>query len=282
MFRGYELVVHLVTPEAEDRFLHIASVTKFVLGTAIAVARHLGVVPDLDEPIADVLTEWQGTDKESITLRHLMTHTSGLAVQWPPSDETEDAIAFALQRDVVAEPGTRWAYDNHGASLIAAILQRATRSRLDEWVFLHLLAPLGVSGYQWNTDSAGNPYAMSALQLTALDLARVGVLWMQRGTGIGRRMFDEDWPRVATSPTIPGGTGVGLLCFFTPGPNGPLTIGHDGSGGQHLWVLPHADVVVSRLRDVGLADDDPLPNLGRELAAIAHACVIGDDATENR
>ena len=252
------------------QLLHTASVTKFVLSTAVAAGIRLNILPGLDEPIAVLLPEWIGTDKERITLRQLMNHTSGLAVSWPPPAE-QDTVQFALSRKVEVPAGARWRYDNHGASLVAEALQRASRVKLDVWVEQHLLQPLGIREYRWNHDVAGNPYAMSALQLTAADLALFGRLWLQRGAWEGNQLFESGWISTATGPSIEGVDGVGLLCSFLPGQSGPVVIGHDGSGGQHLWLLPEADVVVARLRSMDLTDPDPVSDLPRALATIALA-----------
>lgn len=262
------MVEQFVAAEVAGQLLHTASVTKFVLSTAVAAATRLRILPDLDESIAVLLTEWIGTDKELITLRQLMNHTSGLAVSWPPP-ASQDTVRFALHRKPEVPAGTRWCYDNHGASLIAEALQRASGVKLDVWVDQHLLQPLGIGQYRWNRDVAGNPYAMSALQLTAADLARFGRLWLQDGAWEGDRLLESGWLSTATGPSIEGIEGVGLLCSFVPGEAGPVLVGHDGSGGQHLWLLPEADVVVARLRSMDLADPDPAPDLPRALASIA-------------
>jgi CubicO group peptidase (beta-lactamase class C family) len=272
VYTGADLVEDFVDTGAVGSLLHTGSVTKFVVGTAVAVATRRGLLPELDESLSAVLTEWRATDKATITLRHLMTHTSGLRVQWPPSDEREDAVAFALGREVVAPPGAQWAYDNHGASLVAEVVQRATGQKIDAWIAENLFQPLGISRFAWNRDSAGNPYAMSALQLTAVDLARVGRLWLQHGAWNATQLFDESWPSTATAPFDARLSGVGLLLFVVPGSAGPVLYGHDGSGGQHLWLLPQSQTVVARLRDMWATGDDPVSDLRQVLAEGASSC----------
>jgi len=191
--RGHVIWQYARAGHDPDALLHTASTTKFVVGLCVAHAVYTKRIASLSTPASHWLTEWESDDRRTITLRHLMTHTSGLAVEWPPADEflvrTEDALGL----DLVTTPGERVAYNNHGAQAVAEILRRATGQPVDEYAAVNLFAPIGIVDWAWNNGADGLPFGMSALQLRARDLGRVGELSLARGEWNGRRLFAADW-----------------------------------------------------------------------------------------
>ena len=75
--RGEEVWTYQRPDEDAKALLHTASVTKFVVGLCVANAVHRGHIGSLDDSASRWLTEWADDERRSITLRHLMSHTSG-------------------------------------------------------------------------------------------------------------------------------------------------------------------------------------------------------------
>jgi CubicO group peptidase (beta-lactamase class C family) len=112
----------------------IASISKQYVAVVALLLADQGVL-QLDDSVASFLpeapTQWQG-----VTLRHLMTHTSGLP-HWCDLPGFDPAAAFAPQQRVQLllstrlqhEPGAMWAYSSPGYILLAAAIERAARSR---------------------------------------------------------------------------------------------------------------------------------------------------------
>ena len=101
------------------------------------------------------IPEWRDRD-DHITIRHLLTHTSGLRdafalLGWtPPSESAGDyneAIArmLARQRGLNFPPGTEYQYNNGGYNLLATILKRATGQSLREFADANIFKPLGMT-----------------------------------------------------------------------------------------------------------------------------------------
>ena len=254
-----QLVVHrhgdLVWSSGDRAPLPTMSVTKLVVGAAIGRAVHLGLLPSVDEPAATWLPAWRTGPKSRILIRQLMSHTSGLDADWTAmrTSGAKDWLAYALDLDVRTPPGESAVYNNCAVMVLPAVVASAVGRPFLEFVAEELLAPLGVERYTWDTDDAGNPLAMAGLALSARDLAVVGDLLLRRGRA-GVRLLDDDWVDNALTPGLPE-IRFGLLLFTRPAVRGGAELGcfgHDGYGGQQLWIYPASGLVVARLR----ADDD--------------------------
>ena len=160
------------------------SCTKSVVNLAIGALIDDGQVAGLDQPVCDFYPEWRQGNKRRITIRHLLNHTSGLqnhpnaGIELEPSP---DWIQLALAAELSDVPGTRFAYNNKAVNLLAGIVQRAARQRLDHYLRDRIFAPLDITAVDWVYDQAGTPYAAGGLSLLASDLAKIGQLVLNRG-----------------------------------------------------------------------------------------------------
>jgi CubicO group peptidase (beta-lactamase class C family) len=147
----------LAGPDAEarpmtvDTRLDLASVTKVASTTALAMRLVADGTLELEAPVTAYLPE-VGDDRETVLVRHLLEHTSGLP-PWLPlycrTRERDEALALAATTPQASEPGTRWAYSDLGMMTLGAVVERVTGRRQDE-AFDELVArPLGLrrTGY---------------------------------------------------------------------------------------------------------------------------------------
>ncbi len=136
------------TPETNYR---LASITKQFTAAAILLLAEDGKL-DLD----DRAREWLPSlpeSHDSITLRHLLTHTSGLTdyEELMPADlgkPLRDADVLKLQEGeprLYFEPGTDWSYSNGGYALLALIVERASASSFPEFLRQRIFLPLGMT-----------------------------------------------------------------------------------------------------------------------------------------
>jgi CubicO group peptidase (beta-lactamase class C family) len=231
-------------PDPDSTLWDLASITK-VVGTASAVLRLVdaGAVA-LDAPVSRYLPRFGGGDKELVTVRMLLDHTSGLRPYVPfyrlahtPEAAIERLYAEPLER----APGDSAAYSDLNAMLLGLLLEQVTGKSLDQVVQSEVLDPLGLSHTlyhpparlrKWTAPSGryrGHPVrgevndqnaarfggvaGHAGLFSTGKDLARFAQVWLRQGMGPRDR-----WVRSET-----------MRLFLTPGArSGSRLLGWDG------------------------------------------------------
>jgi len=137
-----------------DTMYDIASLTKVVVTTTLVEKLVEGDFPSplsLDAPIERYLPEWKnGSQPEwrhRVTVRNLMTHTSGLPPfkeYWRTSKGKQDTLSRIFVEPLENEPGTKVVYSDLGIILMAEIIQRLTGRPLDELAREYIFEPLGM------------------------------------------------------------------------------------------------------------------------------------------
>ncbi|MBQ1542158.1 MAG: beta-lactamase family protein [Caulobacteraceae bacterium] len=291
--------LELPVPLATDQVFRIASVTKtFTAATVVKLAEDGRL--SLDDPLPKYLPDIAGA--EGVTLRHLLSHTSGVATQphaAPPGFmrrdvDTATLLAEFRQKSPTFAPGSRYAYSNDGYVLLGAVIEKVTGRPWYEAVKATVVDPLGlkhtaygaaapiipgrVAGYTTDPQthavrnaayiSASIPAAAGGLVSTADDLR----LWM-RALARGRIVTPASFQAMTAPPPagLPGfnaayGYGFGLFLWHV---RGEPMVGHTGQidgFASMVAYLPRQDVTV-----VVLANDDEFDaqTLGRRLAAAA-------------
>jgi CubicO group peptidase (beta-lactamase class C family) len=161
--RGRAVLRPEPTPMAADTIFDLASLTKpMVTTTAILQLVGEGIVA-LDDPVAKHLPPFADRDKEEVTLRHLLTHSSGLK-PWRAFHElliererktmtpllgTAEGRAWVLDRvqrsGLVHEPGTAAVYGDLDFIVLGALVEAVSQLSLDEYFRKHISGPLGLA-----------------------------------------------------------------------------------------------------------------------------------------
>jgi CubicO group peptidase (beta-lactamase class C family) len=240
----------------------VRSVTKSIVALLLGIAVERGWVAGIDQPVLSFFPEYadlRTPEKDRITLRHLLTMSSGL--RWNEDnyddannsevlmDAAPDHYRFVLEQPVVAPAGQLYTYNGGGTALIAAVLQKATGKQLDELARTLLFEPLDITDVEWHRWDNGTAIAASGLRMRPRDLARIGQLVLSRGTWNGTQIVPASWVDAATAPQI---NGAGLYFYgyhFWLGRS--LVHGREvdwasavGLGGQHVFIVPTLDLVV--------------------------------------
>ncbi len=132
-------------PVTEATIYDLASLTK-VIGLTSAVFLLLADNRlDLDARVSSYLPEFDGPGKSEVTVRHLLTHTSGLP-PWIPlhleTDGPQAAIERVLAEELEADPGSRYAYSDLGAIVMTKVVERIADQPLDQFLERRLFGPL--------------------------------------------------------------------------------------------------------------------------------------------
>lgn len=141
-----------------DMVYNTGSVTKQFLGYAFAMLHVEGKL-SLDDPVSKHLENWPEFD-HTVTLRHLLTHTSGyreaytisnlsgriIGVDRLSRDECLNVVRKQPQLEFV--PGSRWTYNSTAWVILAEVLKKVTGQSADEWVEVNIFKPLGMKDTQ--------------------------------------------------------------------------------------------------------------------------------------
>lgn len=118
----------------------LASITKPMTATAVMILSDRGQLK-LADPVRKFIPEFTGGDRDAITLRHCLTHTSGLPDMLPENDELrkrhaplKDFVAGTCKTPLLFKPGTECRYQSMGILLAAETVQRITRTPLPDFL----------------------------------------------------------------------------------------------------------------------------------------------------
>lgn len=192
---------------------------------------------------------------DQVTLRHLLTMTSGSPHSWSAYDPVvvPDLAADFFATPLVHEPGTFFRYTGIGPYVAARALRAATGANVRDYLLPRLFTPLAIDNPQWHTCPLGHPVAESALHLRTSELARFGRLLLDEGRHEGRQLIPADYcARIATEtvptakdPTYEGfrlsdSYGLGVWCA-----PGERTYKMAGRYGQLCIIAPDKEAVVT-------------------------------------
>ena len=147
---------------APDTMYDIASLTKVVATTTLVAKLAEGDFPvalDLDARVERYLPEWSVTGgsqaewRDKVTVRHLLTHTSGLPPfkeYWRTSKSKKDTLDKIFAEPLEYEPGTKEVYSDLGIILMAEIIERLTGRRLDDLAKNYIFAPVDMAHTMYN------------------------------------------------------------------------------------------------------------------------------------
>ncbi|HEX9945327.1 MAG TPA: serine hydrolase domain-containing protein, partial [Thermoanaerobaculia bacterium] len=134
-------------PVTAGTLYDLASLTKVVATTTMAMILADEGRLELDQPVQKFLPGFQGPGKEAVTVRHLLTHSSGLDAVAPLYKELRGRAAFRERieaMDLVYRPGSRSTYSDLGIILLGEILERVAGQPLEAFVRERVFEPLGM------------------------------------------------------------------------------------------------------------------------------------------
>lgn len=222
-----------------DHPTDVYSVTKSVLSTVAARAVRDDAL-SLDDTLGELLGDRVRPDRAAATVRHLLEMTGGAYAADPILDIDEIQASPAgwvdqlLARPPGTPPGTVFSYDNGSAHELSAALA-ARIGPVDAYAGRHVLGPLGIDRWHWPRDPEGVAWGYGGLELSALDLARLGEAWRTDELGLGPLLTE------ATTARNPGGPPedrpYGRL-FWVDEVAGRAAFFAGGYAGQHVLVIP--------------------------------------------
>ena len=190
------------------------SVAKSFTSTLLGAALKDGYIDSLDDKVSAYIPDLQGSAYDNVTIRQLLTMTSGVA--WnedyadPQSDvarfNTHEAdpgvdvtVSYMRQLEAQAPPGTQWVYKTGETNLIGVLVSSATGKTLSDYLSEKVWKPFGMQqDASWLLGSTGHEISGCCIQAATRDFARFGLFILGGGMAGGEPVLPEGWIADAT------------------------------------------------------------------------------------
>lgn len=191
----------------------VFSVSKSVTSLLVGIALDEGHIKDVNEPVTNYIGELNNVnpDFKKLTIRHLLDMRTGIRF-----DENSRKIRNPMARlyygknqmDVIkklkfeAEPGTKHEYQSISTAILGIVLERATGKNLAQYFEEKVWIPLGMENRgSWSLDTEnGSAKAFGGLNISAIDLAKIGKLYVNKGKFGHRQIVSEKWIAESLTP----------------------------------------------------------------------------------
>ena len=252
---------------ADTSLVSSFSMVKPMISTLIGIAVSEGRIKSIDNPITDYLTEFEskpGFDK--ITIKNLLQHTSGIKFTDQEFNIVSDNAEFYWGHDlrkgmteltVKTAPNIEFHYSSANTQLLALIIERITNKSISNYLETKIWKPLGMGApAYWSLDKDGEngmEKAFCCLQARAIDFAKFGRLYLNKGNWEGNQIVSRDWVDYSThsDPTnnnrhyYNNNWGIGPLKY-----NSFYAV---GLYGQYLYLYPEKNIQIIRFGDSSLS-----------------------------
>ena len=191
------------------------SVAKSFTSTLVGAALKDGLIKSMDDKVSDYLTDMKGSAYDDVTVKQLLTMTSG--VQWnenysdPNSDVARfnnhvpepgvDALVSYMRKLPRAAPaGTHWNYSTGETNLVGLMLMAAIHKPLTEYLQEKIWQPAGMEQKAtWLLSKSGKEISGCCLQAASRDFARMGQFILEGARVKGQSIVPDGWLKAATS-----------------------------------------------------------------------------------
>jgi CubicO group peptidase (beta-lactamase class C family) len=230
------------------------SVAKSVTSTLIGAAIRDGKIKSLDDAVTLYIPELKGSAYEGVTVRQLITMTSG--VKWnedyadPNSDVAKvglsilepginPVVSYMRRLPREAPPGTKFVYKTGETDLAGVLLSNAVGEPMAQYLSEKIWKPYGMEqDGVWVEDIAGHERGGCCISMTLRDYGRFGQFVMEGGRAGGHDVLPEGWVADATAPHVKTPP-YGYFWWLIPG-------GYEAEGifGQTVSIFPKDHIVV--------------------------------------
>ncbi len=236
------------------------SVAKSITSTLVGAALKDGHIRSMQDKVSDYIPQMKGSAYDDVTIRQLLTMTSG--VRWnedygdPNSDvakfnnhkpeEGVDAIVSYLRRLPREAPaGTRWHYSTGETNLVGILLAQATGKPLATYLSEKIWVPAGMEQpANWILSKTGQELSGCCIQATARDYARFGQFILEGAKVNGVSIVPEGWLEQATREQVGiGSQGQGYGYQWWTQADG--TVHARGIFGQAIYIDPARQLVIA-------------------------------------
>ena len=247
---------------------YIYSCTKSITSLLVGIAIEQGYIDSVHQTVLSFFPDRNisnvDTRKETMTLEHLLTMTSGMNwVEWnthqsDPKNSvnqmmyrSSDWVQYVLDRPMDFDPGEVFNYNSGGSHLLSAIIQKATGRTSLSFAQEYLFDPLNITldDIVWHHDPSGIVSGHTGLYITPQDMAKIGYLYLKNGTWPfnGEQIVSAEWIAKATryNPHFGSNDLYGYQVWFTSFTDCDIKSYFAwGYNTQKIYIIPELDLVV--------------------------------------
>lgn len=253
------------------------SVAKSFTSTLVGAAIKDGYIKSLDDMVSDYVTGLKGSAYDDVSIRQLLTMSSG--VQWNEDydDPASDVAQFNAQKGENGEsalvtymrklprrhaPGEVWNYSSGETNMIGVLVREATGKNLSDYLSEKVWATYGMEAKgTWLLSQDGEEISGCCIQARTRDFARFGQFVLDDGVANGVRVVPEGWFDLATQPYYEASRGKGYGFQWWINKDGSFEA--SGIFGQGIFIDPSRNLVIASNSNWTSA----LGNRGKEYAS---------------
>ena len=273
------------------------SVAKSITSTLVGAALRDGFIRSMDDKVSDYVPDMKGSAYDDVSIRQLLTMTSG--VRWnedyadpnsdvarfnnhKPEDGVDALVSYMrrLPRDVPA--GTRWLYSTGETNLVGIVLGAAIGKPLSEYLSEKIWKPAGMEQQAtWILSRSGKEISGCCIQAATRDFARFGLFILNGARADGQSIVPDGWLAEATTERT--GIGVperGYGYQWWTWADGSFTA--RGIFGQGIFIDPKRKLVIASNANWGGGARDPVASEAREAFYRAVQKAVDDEAAVPR
>jgi CubicO group peptidase (beta-lactamase class C family) len=190
------------------------SVAKSITSTLVGAAIKDGYIKSVDDKVSDYIPDLKGSVYDDVTIKHLLTMTSG--VKWnedygdPKSDVAlfnahkaepgvDATVSYMRKLKREAPPGTKWVYKTGETNLVGVLISSATKKNLSEYLSEKIWRPFEMENEaSWLLGSTGHEISGCCIQASTRDFARFGMFMLGGGIANGIPVLPDGWIDDAT------------------------------------------------------------------------------------
>ncbi|WP_205763909.1 serine hydrolase [Acidovorax sp. SRB_24] len=255
------------------------SVAKSMTSTLVGAALRDGHIRSMDDKVSDYIPQMRGSAYDAVSIRQLLTMTSGVRWNEDYSDANSDVARFnnhqpepgvdalvsymrRLPRDVPA--GTRWLYSTGETNLVGILVGQATGKPLSQYLQEKVWGPAGMEQQAtWLLSKTGQEISGCCIQAAARDFARFGQFILEGALANGHSVVPESWLREATTArTAIGQSGRGYGYQWWTYDDGSFAA--RGIFGQGIFIDPRRRIVIASNANWAGGARDPVASAARE------------------
>ena len=202
VLRNGKLITEAAFGAYDQHVWHIThSECKSITGLAIGILIGEGKLK-LEDKLIDLfagrISRINQLTHRNITVRHLLTMTSGITFNEAGSVTENDWVKCFLESAVLKEPGTTFNYNSMNTYMLACIIKQITGEGITDYLTPRLFAPLGITNFFWEKCPMGNEKGGWGLYILPEDIAKIGQMVLDGGRFEGKQIVPEEWIKEAT------------------------------------------------------------------------------------